>query len=74
MRARCHVMLTSICQFLPKCLPVVLLLPLCVQYSVLLMALSKEKENAHWNELEVIALINYFYRHWSEVGGGETSA
>ena len=43
---------------------------LCVQYSVLLMAIPEDKEKAHWNELEVSALVDYFYQHRSEVGEG----
>jgi hypothetical protein len=40
---------------------------ICAQ-SVLLMSLLKDKGKAHWNELEVSALIDYFYQHRSEVG------
>ena len=44
---------------------------LCVQYSVLIMALSaNDKEKAHWNEPEVTAFIDYLYNHWpgAEIG------
>jgi len=44
---------------------------LCAQYSALLMALPEDEEKAHWNELEVSALIDYFYQHRSEVGEEE---
>ena len=41
---------------------------LCVQYSVFLMSLLEDKEKARWDELEVSAVIDYFYQHRSEVG------
>jgi hypothetical protein len=37
---------------------VVVFTALCAQYSVLLMALSDDEEEAHRNELEVSALID----------------
>jgi hypothetical protein len=41
---------------------------LYTQYAIFLMALPEEKEKAHWNELEVSALVDYFYQHRSQVG------
>lgn len=40
------------------------------QYTIFLMALSEDKEKAPWDELEVSALIDYFYQHRSQVGEG----
>lgn len=48
----------------------VAIVALCVQYTVFLMSLPEDKEKAHWNELEVSALVDYFYQRRSEVGEG----
>jgi hypothetical protein len=34
------------------------------------MALPEDQEGAHWNELEVTTLIDYFYHRRAEAGEG----
>jgi hypothetical protein len=40
------------------------------QYTTLLIALSMNLEQAHWNNAEVNALVNYLYEHRLEAGDG----